>query len=110
MKRDLAEFRLRILRLDSYHCRSPHCPSKNWTLDAHHIILRSGKRGDETDGNGITLCATCHNYAHGVGNLKDEKGVRVTGRQFMISVLEYWEGTIVDRWQKAREILKKKEK
>jgi 5-methylcytosine-specific restriction endonuclease McrA len=108
MKRNLAEFRLRILALDNYKCRNPHCPATNWTLDAHHIIFRSGERGDETDGNGITLCATCHNYAHGVGNLKDEKGKRVSGREFILGILEHYKGTIYDRWQEPRKILRRK--
>ena len=52
----------------------------------HHIILRSQGGSDDPD-NLICLCPRCHNYAHGLGNLKVD-GHRVTGRQFIIGVLE----------------------
>ena len=107
-KRNLAEFRERILALDRYDCRNPRCPKTGITiLSSHHIKYRS-QGGDESSNNGITLCSTCDQYAHGQGNLKNENGQRVSGDEFTLKILEYWKNKNGDRWKTARKHLKLK--
>lgn len=71
----------------------------------HHIILRS-QGGGHTIKDMILLCNICGGYAHGVGNLKDNDGHRITGQQFMLSVLDNLINAPDYRWQVVHEKLR----
>ena len=74
-------------------------------LHPHHLVPRSQRGPDEVE-NGITLCVLCHKRAH--EGYETAQG-RVTGRRFLLTVLEGWRGELQWRWDKAYEWLSKKE-
>lgn len=106
------EFTEAVLILDQHTCRSWFCDSfrafsKNFGATPHHIKLRSqGGKNEVT--NGMALCYDCHNFVHGKGNLKID-GQRVTGRQFMIMILDKLVGESFYRWHDVHAELKRKE-
>jgi 5-methylcytosine-specific restriction endonuclease McrA len=55
-----AELRREILERDSWRCQ--YCGSMK-NLQVHHIQSR-GQLGADTEGNLITLCASCHEQIH----------------------------------------------
>lgn len=67
------------------NCQSPMCWEK--AGPPHHIVLKS-QGGKDVLENKIALCYTCHEFAHGRGNLK-VNGKRVSGREFILGVLEW---------------------
>ena len=104
VKRNLKEFRDRILKLDGYRCQNLDCiHSEEWGLSVHHIKYRS-QGGDESDENGITFCNSCDLKAHR-GHI-DEIGNRIIPHRFVLTALEKHEGTDHDRWQETREELR----
>lgn len=89
-----------IFMLDGNKCMN--CPQLVVTKP-HHIIFRRHSRALKFDiGNGIGLCPECHYKAHNGLGLRSD----VTGRQFMIEILEKVK---IQRFDKVLEILKKKE-
>ena len=74
-------------------------------LHPHHLVPRSQRGPDEVE-NGITLCVLCHKRAH--EGYQSAQG-RVTGRRFLLTVLEGWRGELQWRWDKPYEWLRKKE-
>ncbi len=103
-----AKFRRLILLLDGNKCRNPNCLcNKNSSfieriVSAHHIIFKSHGIDDSPE-NGIILCNLCHYAVHnGHGKGKD----RLTGRQFMLKILD----SLVDdpgyRWEEVHKTLK----
>lgn len=54
------KLRQQILRRDSWRCQSCGAMSN---LEIHHKQFR-GHSGEDSEGNLITLCATCHAMAH----------------------------------------------
>lgn len=112
-KRNLKEFRERILQLDNHECQNPECPRleippDEWIalydlLSAHHIKYRS-QGGDESDGNGISFCADCDRKAH--HGYTDKNGKRVIAHKFVYDVLLSHKGKYYDRWRFTREALK----
>ena len=77
------------------------------TSTYHHIILRS-QGGSDDPKNGISFGQRHHDPAHGVGGFKID-GVRVTGRQYMIMVLDRLVDSPDYRWGDVHEELKRKE-
>lgn len=112
MKVTKVEFGVMVLALDG-GCMNPDCPChseesfEGLVLSAHHIIRRS-QGGSDTSENGICFCAISHDWAEGRRNLKIN-GQRVTGRQFVIIVLDGLVGKPEYRWSKAHNELKRKE-
>ena len=90
-------------------CMNRQCISidkrKTDALHPHHIIPRAQGGLDEIE-NGITLCVPCHKRAH--EGYQSAQG-RVTGRRFLLTVLEGHRGELTWRWDKAYEWLSKKE-
>ena len=89
----------------SDRCSNPAC-GKTKGRQTHHIIFRSQMEKcewRESRANLITLCMDCHEFPHGRNNPKID-GVRVTGRQWMISLLEK-----LGTHPEALALLKKKE-
>lgn len=103
-------FSRRVRCLDG-RCMNPKCPCHKQSfpvgLTAHHIKPK-GQGGWYVVENGISFCAISHEWAGGVGNLRDEDGNRITALQFMISVLDYWEGKPEYRWHDVHEELRRK--
>ena len=79
MKRNLKEFRERILELDNYICVG----CGRYGTSAHHIKYRS-HGGNEDSGNGVLFCIDCDRKAHH-GYTKD--GNRVIPHRFVLDVL-----------------------
>jgi len=113
----LKEFYEIVLNIDQHTCRSFFCkngrgefwsPTLSGTIDPpHHIKLKSqGGKNEVT--NGITLCRLCHDYAHGKNNLEID-GFRVSGRQFMIMVLDALLDDPCYRWGLVHAELKRRE-
>ena len=101
------EFTQRVVNLDWSRCRNKFC-CHEYPLDPpHHIKFRS-QRGENKVTNGITLCRRCHDSVHGKGNLKIN-GERVTGRQYMIMILDALVGEKDYRWHDVHEYLKQRE-
>lgn len=104
-------FSREVWKLDG-QCMNPDCPCKKdkdlpYILTAHHII-RKGQGGWYVVENGICLCAICHEYAEGRGNLMDEDGNRITALAFVLSALDYWEGKPEYRWENVHAELRRK--
>ena len=100
-----AKFRWEVFHLDNTHCRNPKCERLNPTwLSLHHIKYRS-QGGSDTPENTITLCRSCdHAVHHGYG-----KGAeRLTGRQFMLKILD----DLIDdpgyRWHEVHKELRRR--
>lgn len=102
--------RKKAILLDDCKCRncgkSVH-PESNNGDGAHHIIYRSEYTDDHLY-NLITLCFTCHRFAH--DGTKDEKGNRITAREFVLSLLEDLQDSKSFRWQESLELLRRKRK
>jgi len=73
------------------HCAN--CGTFEWVSDHHIKFVSQG--GDNRPGNKIPLCFWCHQKPHGVGNCK-ENGKRVTGRVWMIRLLQKLDLRIYD--------------
>ena len=97
--------KLEIVALDHDRCRNPDCETPYFMVTVHRII-RGGV--PYTPGVSISLCANCHEKSEGKGNPKDANGNRITGNQFLLSILEYWKNKIEDRWEAMREYLRRK--
>jgi 5-methylcytosine-specific restriction endonuclease McrA len=105
------EFKEAVLAADDYKCQSCIGGGCTWlATEPHHIVFRS-QGGKNELSNGISLCPVCHEFAHGRGNLRhnDDRLSRVTGRQFMIDVLEKLKDSPRWRWDEAYEWLKNRE-
>ena len=101
--------REQIIALDDFQCRNPKCLSvgDSFTkrqLSVHHIIYKS-HQGPDTPENMITLCRRCdyavHN-GHGRGD------ARLTGRQYMLKILDALEGASDYRWGEVHAELRKR--
>ena len=104
-KKRRQKFWREVMELDRFTCQNRKCcfiykRHHDW-VEAHHIIFRSSV-GKDTIENGITLCAKCHNRAHHGAN-------ELTGRQFMLMILEDRLGSSLFRWGEAYETLKRNE-
>lgn len=103
-------FREQIIALDGGRCRNPHCLGGSFSrhqLSVHHIIYKS-HGGQDVPENAITLCRDCdfavHN-GHGKGS------IRLSGRRFMLSMLEMLLAANLKsgsdyRWMKVHEELR----
>jgi len=104
-----AVFHRQVLAADGDKCANRFCVSVQKrvvnSLHAHHIIYRS-RCGKDKPKNGIALCPICHDRVH---NGYSSNGTRVSGRQYMISILEQHEDSPGFRWGEALEILRRKE-
>ena len=107
-------FRKRLIALDGECCRSPLHEELIKSLKlkvlqilyfiAHHIKYRSHGVNNDTE-NGIMLCQYCeHAVHHGVG--KGEN--RLTGRQYMLKILDALEEAPDYRWSEVHEELRKR--
>lgn len=104
-------FREQIIERDNFQCRNPQCLSvaeKDWRarrfLSVHHIVYRSHQGGD-TPENTITLCKLC-DYAvhHGRG----KRAKRLSGRKFMLKILDKLTPARDFRWHGVRKELEKR--
>lgn len=103
-----------VIELDQV-CRScgfpdvidPNVKEMQFLSWPHHIILRSQGGGDSIN-DMILPCNICDNGFHGKGNLTDEDGNRITGDQFMLSVLDRLEDEPDYRWHDVHEKLRQK--
>lgn len=96
--------------LDDYKCRNCGTtvhPENNNGDGAHHIIFKSEYVNDNLN-NLITLCFSCHRFAHDGYN--SYTGERLTARQFIIILLEDLENKENFRWGESLEALKRKRK
>ena len=101
-----AIFTKEIAICDGYCCQGISCCG-SYMLSAHHILFLS-HGGLYTADNGILLCQSCHDRVHGRGNYHI-KGKRITGRQFMIMILDRLVNKSNYRWATIHEYLKRKE-
>lgn len=106
MKHDpkrLSKWRNAVFNRDGVVCMNKKC-DREYFIQVHHIVFRSQSQASKYDPtNGIPLCDKCHYYAHNGLGLRSD----VTGRQFVIGILEQYEPDSV--WNKVLEILKRKE-
>lgn len=101
MDKQLAE---QIVTQDECRCRS--CGA-TWPLSPPHHIKYRSEGGSDDPSNLITVCRTCDDKIHnGTGKGKD----RISGREFMISILEKLRDAIDYRWEPALEWLYRKRK
>lgn len=73
-------------------------------IEPHHIIY-SGQLGVDTAENGIGLCALCHRLVHCGTTIK---GRRLTGRQYMVYILDVLKDQACWRWTEAYRELQRK--
>lgn len=90
-----------VIQTDCY-CMNAECSTPNETLQAHHIIYRS-HGGPDYLWNGVTLCMRCHDRVH--RGFIDPTAGRVTGHEYMITILEQWQCTSAWRWDIAYQYL-----
>lgn len=83
-------------------CLNTKCFNPRECLQAHHIIYRSHGGANHLS-NGITLCVKCHDRVH--RGFTDPAARRITGRSYMIKILEQLRGTPVWRWDVAYQYL-----
>ena len=92
-----------VFSLDGHRCRNFPCLSLDThnqnALHPHHIIYQS-EGGDDTIANLITLCPLCHQKAHN-GTVDPRTQCRISGREFMLHLLDRYIGTSVFRWHNA---------
>lgn len=102
------ENRKKAIQMDNYKCRDclkpVHTKSNNGD-GVHHIIYKSESVNDNL-WNLITLCFECHRKAH--DGIYEKDGERITGRDYMIALLEDLSLMEGFRWQDALNILRKK--
>lgn len=104
IKRGRRKFYETVQALDNHECqcREPHHDHR-YRISAHHIIYLSHEKNDDPS-NGITLCQLCHYEVHNGCRV-----LKLTGRQFMIKILESLKDNDNFRWDRALGELKRKE-
>ena len=102
----LYQWRISVMKLDSWTCQNVLCQLK--AIEVHHIIYRSQDKSLIYNiNNGIALCPECHYKVH---NGFDLNGRRVTGRDFMIDILEQHKKFEYFRWRYVlEELIKRKD-
>ena len=99
--------REQIFAADGRKCSDPLCPcyrkqTGNRRLDPHHIKLRS-LGGTDTLSNRITLCDIAHARAH---DGYKRNGEWISGRRYMIELLESYQHSRRFRWNRVLDWLK----
>lgn len=94
------------IALDEYKCKDCGAPINlnNSGDGAHHIIFKSEYIDDSLE-NLITLCFSCHRFAHD-GYRKD--GHKLSARDYIIELLKDLQNMPNFRWGRSLELLKKK--
>lgn len=109
-KRKHDAWKAEVLQRDGYACADPGC---NRPGSPPHHIIHVGQDASlrYMVWNGISLCGNHHRIAHDGFTIKQPlvEERRVTGRQYVISVLEYWEKKSLFHWEKSLLIIKQKE-
>ena len=104
-----SSFRVAVMIADG-GCMDKTCPCNNgghcYRLEAHHIHYRS-QNGPDTVDNGITLCQIAHNKVHNGVTLN---GHRISGHDYMLSVLRQHKDSPDYRWAEAEKWLERRRK
>jgi len=104
-----SDFRMAVMIADG-GCKDRTCPCNNgrpvFRLEAHHVQPRS-QGGPDTVDNGITLCQIAHNKVHRGATVN---GRRVSGYEYMLSILRQHKASPDYRWAEAEAWIERRRK